>query len=535
MGTKFTKKKLSRIFLAALAVLLFACIPAVAMATGEDDIPVTEIDNTLTVTEEMATPASTESVPDLASIPQDIPAIDETYFDTATTIMLFDAETGEEIYSKNPDGKIYPASTTKLLSAAIAIEQGIADKNVTVAVCADDYSPDNSLMGLVRSETIPGIDLLYGMMLSSGNDAATSVAMEIAGSSDAFSQMMNEKALEIGMTSSNFKNACGLHNEDHYSTGADMKKLAMYAFKNDLLMDICGTKEYIVDPTDLCIEQRTLKNTNKLLYRSKDTDPDFTYAYTTGMKTGSTYAAGGCVIASAEKDGQAYIAMVFGDSAEAGANRWRIAQTLFDYAFTNYAKVYPAQYIDDYSVTEYVRNAAANEPNGGKVTFTASVDAFANEGILVSAYEAAALETGAMSITTQVTLDTILAAPFDEGQQVGEVKYYIGDRLLGTSPLKASKRVYAEGEEELQSTAITKENNEYWEKTDILQEVGQNQSVLWWLLIPIGVIAFIIIRAFVMNKRKSRIRRTGTARQMGYRVPMRSGRKRNTRYHGRYR
>ena len=240
------------IFIAVLLAFLFiVSVPSAAFAEPE----------------EQDVPAAENTVPK-ASYYDISEGLTDSMFESASTVMLFDAVTGEDIYIKNPDKKVFPASTTKLLTALIAEENGIQSRDVTVAVCADDFSSDNSLMGLVRNETIPGIDLLYGMLVRSGNDAATAIAVEIAGSSSEFAEIMNEKAQELGMTHSHFMNASGLHNDDHYTTGSDMKKLAMEAYKSDLIMTICGTGKYIVDPTDMCIEQRTLFNSNKLLITS---------------------------------------------------------------------------------------------------------------------------------------------------------------------------------------------------------------------------------------------------------------------------
>ena len=499
MDTRFSKNGI-RTLLIILVFLFVLAVPMAALAEPET-----------TAEPETDAQQETEAAP---SVPEahyyDISeGLTDDMFKSASVVMLFDAETGEEIYSKNSDKRVFPASTTKLLTALIAEEDGLQDRNVTVKVCADDFSSDNSLMGLVRNETISGLDLMYGMLVRSGNDAASAIAVEIAGSGSEFAELMNQKAAELGMTHSHFVNASGLHNDDHYTTGADMKKLAMEAHKSDLLMKICGTGKYIVDPTDMCIEQRTLFNSNKLLITSNPlVDTDYTYEYATGMKTGATSIAQACVVASAKKDNQEYIALIFDDSSESGANRWLMCHALFDYAFENYRKIDPSQYIEDCTINERVRNTASNDPGEGMAEFKADVSELGS-GILVTADEFDALENGSAKVTTNITLNTIISAPLFEGQKVGNVEYYIDGETVGNVPLVSTRRVYTKGEEEivpLIEPAETDEDSEETARPDIAEHF-HNKNILMLLIIPAGIIAFIIIRAAVMSKARSRMRR----------------------------
>ena len=121
-------------------------------------------------------------------------------------------------------------------------------------------------MGLKAGETIPGIDLVYGMLLESGNDAAAATAVYIGGSIKGFAALMNAKASELGMENTHFVNPHGIQDDNHYTTGADMKKLVEAVYRNKEIMEIADTKTYTVQPTDLVTEPRELKNTNKLLY-----------------------------------------------------------------------------------------------------------------------------------------------------------------------------------------------------------------------------------------------------------------------------
>ena len=494
----------------------------------------------LVVQSETAEPQPTASAQEEAYT---APVFDESIVSSATVAMVFDAQTGDVVYEKNPDQRVYPASTTKLLSAIIAIEDGIADRDVTVAVCKDDYSAENSLMGLVRGETISGKDLLYGMLLASGNDAAASVAVDVAGSMDAFAERMNEKARELGMTSSHFVNPHGLQNEEHYTTGNDMKKLAMYVFQNNLLMQIVGTKEYIVEPTDLCAEQRVIKNTNKLVNTVQSSNPDvqtvdYIYEYANGMKTGYTYAANGCLVASATKDDQSYIVLIFDDQSELGVNRWGMATELFNFAFDNYQKVYPSEFLAQYPVTETVQNVAKNDPDGGKIAFTPVMDeAVQTAGILVPKDAAEALKAGTLDVQTDVSFSQTLAAPIAKGTEVGTVNYLLGDQVIASASLVTDRQIYAEGQEDEQSEALGQSKLEFWSQPGLADGFADNKAVLWWLAIPIAVIAVLVVRAVMVSRRKkSRTARrmaAANARRYSYNTAARR-RRTNSRYRGRY-
>ncbi|NLM97262.1 MAG: D-alanyl-D-alanine carboxypeptidase, partial [Halanaerobiaceae bacterium] len=217
---------------------------------------------------------------------------------SAKCAVVLDMETGQVLYNKNMSIKAFPASLTKILTTIIALEEG--DINDIVKVSRRAAYQEGSSIYLQEGEEIKLEDLLYGVMLSSGNDASVAVAEHISGSIDEFALLMNEKAKEIGALNSNFKNPNGLPDPDHYSTAYDLAVIMRYAMKNKIFRTISGTKNRTISwaGNDW---GRGLRNHNKLLWLYDDI---------TGGKTGFTKAAGRCLAASAERNGREVIAVV---------------------------------------------------------------------------------------------------------------------------------------------------------------------------------------------------------------------------------
>ncbi len=246
---------------------------------------------------------------------------------------------------RNADEKRYPASTTKIMTCIVALEACDPDEPVTVSKRACDLKEQNSKMGLKPGEHYPLIDLLYGMMLPSGNDAAVAIAEHVAGSVSDFAALMNEKAAALGMEHSHFTNPHGLHNENHYSTARDMAILSAYAMQNDTFRTIVATAEYRAHSAEG--REIVLHSSNRLLRdpSAKTYTPySARYDYAIGIKTGDTHLAGKCLIAAAKRGETVYIlVLLHGENAPSGkqglerdkysVQRFYDAIRLFDYAF----------------------------------------------------------------------------------------------------------------------------------------------------------------------------------------------------------
>ena len=229
---------------------------------------------------------------------------------SAKSAALLDGPTGECLYVKNGEQRALIASTTKIMTGLLVCEAGELDRTVTVPDAA--VGLEGSSMYLKKDETLTRRDLLYGMMLHSGNDAALTLAISVSGSEAAFVRQMNLRARALGLTQTHFANPHGLDSGENYSTALDLARLAQAALQNAQLRAVVSTK------TAVCAG-RTLTNHNKLLWR---------YDGCIGVKTGYTRHAGRILVSAAERDGRMLIAVTISDPDD-----WRDHTALLDYGF----------------------------------------------------------------------------------------------------------------------------------------------------------------------------------------------------------
>ena len=424
---------------------------------------------------------------------------------TANAIMLLDQDTGAVLYEKNPDAKIAPASTTKIMTALVALDHVQLTDEVTVGA---EVTVSGSLMGLKPGQTVTVETLLYGMFLSSGNDAAVALAVKVAGSTDQFAVLMNQKTAELGMTNTNFVTVSGLDWDGHQTTVRDMARLAQHAARNETIMKIAGSKTYNATTVDKTTNFN-LENTNRLLYTPENKDPNtppytnFEYEYATGLKTGSTTNAGGCVIATAQKDGRHLIALVFGDSSDQGAKRWTIVRSLFEYGFNEFSKV-PL----DELAAEKLQIDVANAPvvDGAPMKLKCVPAGTGADGAIVLKND-----IDRAQITVQITPKEGLAAPVLMGDIVGNVVIANGDQTIFSGDLAAAEDMMSD--EEYQKLVQNANANKV-DKVD-LEDPGVRQisTYVWlWLLIPIALIVFLVVRT-LGAKRSRRMRYSPSRRR----------------------
>lgn len=238
---------------------------------------------------------------------------------SAEAAVLIDSETGTILYGKNHLDKRPPASTTKVLTAILAIEQGKLSQVVTISRRAAQTG--EASINLIEGETITLENLLYGALLKSGNDACVAIAEGISPTIEDFVQLMNFKAKLLGCYNTNFINTNGLPHNKHYTSALDLAVITRYALQNPVFSQIVSTPEKTIE-WENSPRQKYLKNTNKLL---------ITYPGATGVKTGTTDKAGQCLIASASRDGRTLIAVILKSH-----NRFGDASRLLEYGFNNY-------------------------------------------------------------------------------------------------------------------------------------------------------------------------------------------------------
>ena len=217
---------------------------------------------------------------------------------TAKAAIVIDAATGKVLYSKNAEEHHYPASTTKIMSLIVALEHGNLDDLVLASKNA--ASTEGSTLWLTQGEKLKMIDLLYGVMLISGNDATVAIAEHISGSVENFAKLMTEKAHAIGANDTNFTNSSGLPDLNHFTTAHDLARIAAYGYKIPLFTEIISTKHKVI-PWAGKEYDRDLYNENRMLWLSDGGN---------GVKTGYTDAAGRCLVSGAKRNGIQLIAIV---------------------------------------------------------------------------------------------------------------------------------------------------------------------------------------------------------------------------------
>lgn len=321
---------------------------------------------------------------------------------SAQSAVLIEASTGRILYENNAYAKMPMASTTKIMTAVTVLENTVLTDTVTVS--AQAAATEGSSMYLKSGEKITVLELLYGLMLSSGNDAANALAEYVGDSRENFAVLMNQTADKIGMESSNFVTPSGLDDTQHYSTAYDMAKLTAYALENDVFKKIVSTRSITVGEGE---DTHYLANHNKLLSR---------YKYCIGVKTGYTMKSGRCLVSAAEKDGVRLIAVTLNDR-----NDWADHIEMLDYGFTccEYAKfsdkaetfTLPVAGIGTTTVTEF-------KPFG-KILFDSEV----------------------CSVTRVVEMPRFLYPPVYRGTVVGYSNYYINGELAESIEILADSDV----------------------------------------------------------------------------------------------
>lgn len=318
-----------------------------------------------------------------------LPLRAEAVSTSATSAILVDVDSGRVLYEHNADAKMLIASTTKIMTALVAIEEG--DLSQTVTVSREAAYTEGSSMYLKEGEELTLETLLYGLMLCSGNDAAVAIAQAVSGSVEAFAERMNAKAAELGMTGSSFANPNGLDDEKHYSTARDMARLACAAVNNETLVRIASTKS-------ITIGGRTMTNHNKLLSWVDGC---------IGLKTGYTQAAGRTLVSCAERNGQRLVAVTLQDG-----NDWADHQSLYDYGFA----AYPAE-----SGAVLGKTVGTVQVQGGEES---QVPLVAAESFSWPLAQGETLET-------QLQVDEPLTAPVTAGTAVGEAVFTVNGKEVG--------------------------------------------------------------------------------------------------------
>ena len=392
------KNKIS-ICLAVIAITMSVFMPYYISGMVENT------ENTGAVNIEKIANASTGST--VNSIDSEEPNI------TADYAILIEAATGRVIYEKNADEKAYPASTTKMLTCVLAIEKGDLDKTLSVSQRA--AWTEDPYVGFQQGDMLKERDLLKALMMVSDNSSAVVLAEGIGGSVEGFAKMMNDKAKEIGLTNSHFVTPNGLPDDDHYSTARDMAKIAAYGWHNEKFREFSGTEMDTIEWVSPVNKRMVVKNSNKLLG---------TMPGVNGIKTGWTNAAGGCLAASAKRDGVQLIAVVL--HSDDVNTRFTEAGKLLEYGFSKVKKMKSM----DKSRTE--RTVLVSHGEGFKVT------AHPQEDVKFPLLQG----DSEKDYTIKISGSGVVEAPIEKGQRVGQATVYYKGKKLNSIPMVADKDVY---------------------------------------------------------------------------------------------
>lgn len=326
---------------------------------------------------------------------------------SAKAHVLMDADTGVILSENNKDLKLKMASTTKIMTALLALEA--AEKEDAVVTFTKDMVAEGSSMYLKIGDKVRLSDLASGMMMASGNDAANAVALTLSRSFEGFADLMNTRAESIGMKNTNFVTPSGLDDEEHYSTAFDMALLMAEAMKNKSFCEISASSSRTVEfvyPDD---KVTVYHNHNRLLGM---------YKPCTGGKTGYTKAAGRCLVTSSEKDGVRLIAVTLD-----APDDWADHKALYEYGFSLYTKT---------ELLSADRGFSVKLSGGEAEFFTASPDE--NLTVFVPADRIP-------DIKSQVYLPNFVFAPVKEGDVVGKISYTLDGKELASAYIKASETV----------------------------------------------------------------------------------------------
>ena len=275
--------------------------------------------------------AVTAALPGLAVYEMPIQTVHET-----ESVYLFNLDTGKPILAQNAEQPRYIASLTKMMTALLFLESG-KDLNAEITIPAsltqefkDIQNANGSTMNLRIGETVRRIDLLYGLLVASANDAASVIAMDVAGDLPAFVTQMNARAKELGCTSTAFTCVHGLYDYGNVSSAEDLARIAAACHANETYMQVANTPSYTLPATNLHQQERQITSTNLML------NPEYPYYrdYIRGMKTGFTTLAGRCYVTFAEKDGHTYGLVVLGSDLD---NIYREASEILDWAFASFS------------------------------------------------------------------------------------------------------------------------------------------------------------------------------------------------------
>ena len=347
---------------------------------------------------------------------------------TAAAAIIMDAETGRLVYEKNSRRPVYPASTVKIMTAVVVLEN-VADLKTPVTVSRNAAAALGNTLDprAIEGEIFTVEHLLYGLLLRGANDAALALAEHVAGNVAGFVDKMNAKAKDLGCEGTVFTNPTGIHSPDMRTTVSDMAKIAFYASKTQKYMDIASAPRYEIEATNRSRDKRTMLNRNHFISRGQFTQ--YYYEHARGINFGSTNEAGLCLAAVAEQTELAYLGIVMGSTSSPvpGTDTVRMncfsdARDLFEWIFSMYS------YRTAVALKDIIESAAVKLSSNRDV-----VTLIPDREITILLPKNAVMED---VITKQIDIyEDMFVAPIDKGDILGKITVLYNGEPIGTANL----------------------------------------------------------------------------------------------------
>ncbi len=438
------------------------------------------------------------------------------YSDSA---VLVDATSGDVLFSKNARTRMYPASTTKVMTLLLALESGIAmDTAIVIPQAANQIPADSSLIPVFPGDLMTFRDLLYGFMLTSGNDGANAIAVLVSGNVDAFVEKMNKRAKELGCEDTHFANPHGYHDPQHYSTALDLARIASEGVKLDAFRRITSAASYVmkIQRGNTEMEQR-VSNTNSLLKK----DNTYYYPDCIGIKTGFHSQAGQCFVGAAERDG---VRLVTVDLHSVGSQeKWVDTIRMFNYGFTRYTG-YTMEQMFNFAgskiATLRVSNAISSDPYDGMLNLKIAQISDPDYVRMVENDNEAAMDEAINDFVTrcELTVTSDMVAPISKGEIIGRLKYMDQSGKEVTALLVADRTI--------------EEQPPRMKLTDIIPALAyfENPLVVLLAAVLILLIVLLVVAGIVRGVRKDRQRKKiYEAKRLEYMRRMSAQRRRDAR------
>ena len=405
---RFDRKWLSALLAALLAIML--ALPACAVTPEDYD----------------------------KKLPQMLEA-DHLYAEAA---VLMDAISGRVLFTKNPTERMYPASTTKIMTLMLALESGIElNTPVVIPQQAAKIPRDSTLVPVFPGDQMTFGDLLYGFMLASGNDAANAIAVLVAGSTEAFVDRMNDRARQLGCEGTHFVNAHGYHDSEHYTTAMDLARMTQAALRIDMFRQITACPRYTMTiRREGEIITPTRANSNVLL----NDESRYYYEDCIGVKTGTHSMAGNCFVGAAERDGVRLVSVVL--KCPQSNEKWTDTIRLFDYGYTRFKGISLEQLFtasSDQIGTVKISNASADDAQGGVMAMKIAQISNPDYTRMISLDSDSAMDEAVADFISRSTMTIThdMVAPVSEGEIMGRLRYVAQSGEEITALLIASRDV----------------------------------------------------------------------------------------------